>query len=118
MENLNEQAEKILTIAGKYGVEQNFFFITTFQRYSVQLNILNELEKKIKEDGTLVTKEYVKGRENIYTHPAIKEYNRTVDSTNKTVQTLIKIIKTLRTGETDEEGEDPLLKVLRGEAVE
>ena len=68
--SLNEQAQEILRIAEQHGVEQNFFFLTTFKRYQVQLQILNDLEKTIKEDGTLVTKEYVKGRKNVYSHPA------------------------------------------------
>ena len=54
---LNEQAAEILKIAEKSGVQSNFLFITTFKRYQVQLNILTELEKTIKEDGMLVTKE-------------------------------------------------------------
>jgi hypothetical protein len=51
--NLNEQASEILKIAEKHGVEQNFFFITTFKRYQVQLKILNDLEKTVTEDGVL-----------------------------------------------------------------
>lgn len=110
--SLQEQAEEILRIAEKYGVEQNFLFITTFKRYQVQLSILNELEKKIKEDGSLVTKEYVKGRGNLYTHPAISEYNKTSTSANQTVATLIKIFKSLRRDDDDDEGEDELFNVL------
>lgn len=110
--DLNKQAQEILEIAQKHGVEQNFLFITTFKRYQVQINILNELEGKIKEDGSLVTKEYVKGRENIYTHPAISEYNKTSTSANQTVATLIKIIKSLRNDEDGGEGEDELLSAL------
>ena len=110
--SLKEQAEEILRIAEKFGVEQNFLFITTFKRYQVQLSILNELEKKIKEDGSLVTKEYVKGRENLYTHPAIAEYNKTSTSANQTVATLIKVVKSLRKDEDDDEGEDELLSAL------
>ena len=110
--SLKEQAEKIIRIAEKYGVEQNFLFITTFKRYQVQLNILTELEKKIKEDGALVTKEYVKGRGNLYTHPAIGEYNKTATSANQTVATLIKIFKSMRNGDEDGEGEDELLSAL------
>lgn len=109
---LNEQAQEILRIAQEHGVEQNFFFITTFKRYQVQINILNELEKKINEDGTLVTKEYVKGRGNVYTHPAISEYNKTATSANQTVATLIKIIKELRDDDTDNEQQDELLTAL------
>ena len=109
---LNQQAEEVLRIATEHGVEQNFFFITTFNRYRVQLDILTDLEEKIKEDGALVTKEYVKGRENIYTHPAIGEYNKTSTAANQTVATLIKIIKSLRNGEDEDGGEDELLKAL------
>jgi len=36
-QTLNEQAEEILRIAEQHWVEQNFFFITTFKRYQVQL---------------------------------------------------------------------------------
>ena len=111
--SLNEQAQEILRIAEQHGVEQNFFFITTFKRYQVQINILNELEAKIKEDGTLVTKEYVKGRKNVYTHPAIGEYNKTSTSANQTVQTLLKIITTLRNGDGEEKEENPLINFLR-----
>ena len=109
--DLNKQAKDILAIAEKYGVEQNFFFLTTFKRYQVQIGILNDLERTIREDGTLVTKEYVKGRKNIYSHPAISDYNRTTDSANKTVVTLMKIITTLRDRQNDDEP-DPLLEIL------
>lgn len=110
--SLNEQAEEILKIAQEHGVEQNFFFITTFKRYQVQINILSELEKKMKEEGVLVTKEYVKGRANVYTHPAIGEYNKTSTSANQTVATLIKIIKSLRNDDEGNDGDDELLKAL------
>ena len=106
---LAEQAQEILRIAEEHGVEQNFFFLTTFKRYQVQINILNDLEYQIKEQGTLVTKEYVKGRGNVYTHPAIGEYNKTATAANQTVSTLMKIITTLR---KDEEGADELMQFL------
>lgn len=110
---LNEQAKEIIKIAEASGVQTNFFFITTFKRYQVQISILNELEKKIKEDGALVTKEYVKGRGNLYANPAISEYNRTTDSANKTVSTLIKIIKGFK-GEESDNDIDPLLAIING----
>ena len=102
-----------MQIAERYGVEQNFFFLTTFKRYQVQLKILNDLEKTIKQDGILVTKEYVKGRKNVYSYPAISDYNRTTDSANKTIVTLMKIITTLRDKQDDNET-DPLLEILSG----
>lgn len=93
--NLNEKARELLELAQQANIEQNFFFLSTFKRYQVQLNILNQLEKEISESGVLVTKQYVKGRENVYTHPAVTDYNRTATSANQTVQTLLKIITTL-----------------------
>ena len=69
--------------------------MTTFNRYRVQMEIMDELEKAIREDGPLVTKEYVKGRQNIVANPAITEYNRTATAANGTVATLLNIVKNL-----------------------
>lgn len=92
MKSLREQADEILAKAEEKGVQTNFFFRTTFQRYQVQMQILDELEKAINQYGPTVTKEYVKGRENLVTNPAITEYNKTATASNGTVATLIKII--------------------------
>jgi hypothetical protein len=110
---LNEQMKEILRIAQKYNVESNFFFITTFKRYQVQIKILQDLEKIINDEGLIVSKEYVKGRKNVYSHPAIKDYNRTADSANKTVAMLLKIINVLRKNPVADD-EDPLVKLLSG----
>lgn len=112
---LNERAQNILKIAEQYGAEKNFFFITTFQRYTKQLKILSDLEKAIEDNGATVEKEYVKGRKNLYTNPAIKEYNNAVNSANKTVSTLMSIIKTNSDNYKDGEAEeDPLIRALNG----
>jgi len=67
----------------------------------------------MKEDGLLITKEYVKGRKNLYASPSVAEYNKTTDSANKTVSTLMKIIKSFNVEETPED-EDPLMKIING----
>ena len=118
--SLAEQAEKILEIAAQHGVEQNFFFITTFKRYQVQMKILNDLEQVIRSEGNTVTKEYVKGRKNVYTHPAIGEYNKTSTAANQTVQTLMKIVMQMR-NDNDSGGYGPssgnaLIDFLKGHA--
>ena len=46
--SLDEQAQEILKMAEDTGVQTNFFFVTTFKRYQVQLSNLGELEKAIK----------------------------------------------------------------------
>lgn len=109
--DLNKKAQEILAIAEKHGVEQNFLFITTFKRYQVQINIMNELEKTVRSEDAMITKEYVKGRGNIYTHPAIGEYNKTSTAANQTVNTLIKILTALR---EESEGDNELIEFLRG----
>ena len=90
------QAEELLKMAASAGLEQNYFFTTTFDRYQTQIDILAKLKAAIEEEGILIAKEYVKGRENLYTHPAIKEYNSTTNAANRTVSTLIDIIAKLR----------------------
>lgn len=92
---LQEQASKILEQAEARGVSSNFFFVTTFKRYQVQMKILSDLEKSIAEYGATVTKEYVKGRQNLVANPAITEYNKTATAANGTVSTLINIVKSL-----------------------
>ena len=106
---LQEQAEEILRRATEKGVSGNFFFVTTFKRYQVQMQILTQLEKEIKETGATITKTYVKGRENICTNPAITEYNKTSTAANSTVSTLIQIIEKL--GE-EQVKESSLLKMM------
>jgi len=112
--NLQKQANEIIRIAEESGVQSNFFFVTTFKRYQVQLNILTELEKNMKAEGMLVTKEYVRDRKNLYANPAVAEYNRTTDSANKTVSTLLKIIKSFGVDDGKED-KDPLLEMIQGE---
>lgn len=99
--SLKQQANLILKKAEERGVSQNYFFRTTFERYRVQLKILDSLEKAMAEHGTMVDKEYVKGRKNLTTNPAIADYNRTATAANSTVSTLIGIIKSF--SDEDEE---------------
>jgi hypothetical protein len=91
--SLNEQGNAILQKAAERGVTSNFFFVTTFKRYQVQMKVLSELEKEIGNYGATVQKEYVKGRGNLYVNPAITEYNKTSTAANGTVATLINIVE-------------------------
>lgn len=107
---LKEQAEEILEQAEKKGVSSNFFFVTTFKRYQVQMRILSDLENAIEEYGATVTKEYVKGRQNLVANPAITEYNKTATAANGTVATLINIVKSL----SEETGGSKLQDLING----
>lgn len=107
--SLQEQANEILRLAEERGVQNNFFFVTTFKRYQVQMSILNNLEKAIGEYGSTIKKEYVKGRENLCINPAITEYNKTATACNNTLSTLINIIKSL-----PKEDGDSLVEMMKG----
>lgn len=112
--SLQEQAQAILKIAEEAGLQSNYFFETTFQRYQVQLHILEELERTIDEKGVLVTKSYVKDERNLYSNPAVVDFNRTTDSANKTVATLLRILKSYNAN-LDQEEADPLMDMINGE---
>lgn len=79
----------------------------------------NELAKaanKAIEDGdTLVTKEYVKGRGNIYTNPIFKEIDQQIVTANKTAETMQKI-KTAALGKIEPKNDDgaELLRFVAG----
>lgn len=107
--------DEIIARAKAKGLEGNFFFVTTLKRYQVQIETLETLEAAIKEHGMTVTKEYVKGRENLCVNPAITEYNRTSTAANNTVATLIKIIDSFEGEEREATLQEQMAAVLNDE---
>lgn len=109
---LQEQAEEIKKLAEESGVQTNFFFVTTFDRYLSQLAILEELKASVEDNKSLVKQTYVKGRSNVVLNPAIRAYNSTTDSANKTVACLMRIISGFKDDGAD--NVDPLLNIING----
>lgn len=110
-----EQAEQIRKLAEESGVQSNYLFVTTFDRYKVQLRILDRLEAAVDgEEDVKVGKKYRNDVTNFYANPIIKEYSRAVDSANKTVGTLMRIIKNFGVGGNDE-ADDDLMAAINGE---
>lgn len=101
--------EVFLEMAEQAGWADDYVFVTTFERYVAQVEFLKELKESIKEYGMTVTKEYVKGRENLVSNPAITEYNRTATAANGTAQTLLKILGTPRIKEETGDSLDEFL---------
>ncbi len=90
---LKERANKILAKAREKGDEQALLFETIFQQYLETLDHRQKLRNSLVEDGVTVTKEYVKGRQNIYVHPALAAYatqGKLLLETAKTLMTLIR----------------------------
>ena len=76
--------EEIIAAASNAGADTNLYYITTLERYKMQLTMLEKLKRSIAEDG---------GRTTAVANPAVAEYNRTASAANQTVQTLMKIVR-------------------------
>lgn len=111
---LKQQASEIRRIAEESGVQGNFFFLTTFERYLQQIDILEKLEPIVSGGDVFIEKTYIRDRGNLTINPAITEYNRTTDGANKTLSTLLKIIRTFSVEESSPDEEDPLMAVING----
>lgn len=103
--SLEEARRKLEKQAKELGLNDNYLFLSTLKRLDVQVKALSDLEAELAEGETLVEKEYVKGRKNVYLNPAIEGYNKTAQQANNTTQALVKIIKDLgsKPAEEDEE---------------
>ena len=110
---LKKQAEEIRKMAEESGVQSNFLFVTTFDRYLFLIDTMEALKAEIKEEGLTVKKAYVKGVKNVYSSPSVRSYNSTCDLANKTVATLLKIIRNFNVNDGADE-EDPLLSLING----
>lgn len=61
------------------------------------------MEQAYKEDGATITKEYVKGRENICIHPAIDKYTKTSDSAMNKILKLQEMVEKAKPIETEDD---------------
>lgn len=96
MARKNKTYSDLIKLAKTYGVDKNALFVQAAEQYSVQQMVIQQIGDALQNDDDLLTsKEYVKGRENVYTHPLVKELPKHADSANKTLGTMLEIIKKL-----------------------
>lgn len=87
---------KLMKLAKTYNVDKNALFVAAAEQYDVQIKVIRMIKDQLEYDGSAVsTKEYIKGRENVYANPLIKELPKNVDSANRTLQTMLDIITKL-----------------------
>lgn len=90
--------DAILQMASEYGVENNPLFLQTLKNYETIQKSIEGIDQIIHaNDDLTISKEYVKGRENLYLHPAIKELPKQIDASNKTLDKMLDIIEKLGT---------------------
>lgn len=81
--DLNKKIEEVLELAKKAGIDENFFFITTFNDYKRQRVILARIGAEIDRQGAVVD-----GRAN----QLISDYNKTAQSASKVAESLMKMV--------------------------
>ena len=87
---------ELIKMAKSYGVDKNALFLAAAKQYALQQRVINSIKDTLDSgDSLMTTKEYVKGRENIYANPLVKELPKHSDSANKTASCMLDIIKTL-----------------------
>ena len=100
--NVKEMAKDILKEGIENGLGNDASFLTSYHLLEVQIEMLDGLEKSFKEDGAITTKEYVKGRENVYVHPAVDKYTKTSDSAFNKILKIKEMIDKYTNTEDDE----------------
>ena len=87
---------KIKKMAEDYGVEKNAMFLTLLKQYEIQQDVIDNIKKSLSDEENLMTiKEYVKGRENVYANPLVRELPKHSDAANRTASAMLEVIKTL-----------------------
>lgn len=104
--NVKEMAKGILKEASECGLDKDSSFITSYHLLEVQIEMLDALEKSFKEEGATITKEYVKGRENICIHPAVDKYTKTSDSAFNKILKLKEMLEKCSTSNQDDDFEN------------
>mgnify|MGYP007012502424 CR=1 FL=1 len=97
-------------MAAEYGVADNPLFVQTLKNYETIQKAIEITNSILESDDMTISKEYVKGRENLYMHPAIKELPKQIEAANKTVDKMMDIIDKL--GKKNTTG-DELLDYIR-----
>lgn len=106
--DLERRIQEFADKAAELGIADDLVFDTTFNRYVMQVRILEDLKEQIEEGDLMVKKAYVKDRENLYVNPAVAEYNKTSTAANQTAATLVKLMAQLREGASEDDGFDEI----------
>ena len=113
IEEGKKQIKELRKRAQEMDVEQRLIFETTLDRYETLIEQVDKLRIEMEKSPTTISKEYVKGRENIVVNPIIGAYNQTVATANKTAETLTRIVKGFAEI-AGEKPDDPLMEILSG----
>ena len=103
MAKVKQTYPELLKMAKQYGVENNALFLAAAEQYDLQMRVIRMLKDGI-EDGDLTTsKTYIKGENNEYAAPLVKELPKHSDAANQTAGIILDIIVKLGRKAVDED---------------
>ena len=83
---------KLMKFGKIFEVHQDEDFKAAAMTYAEEAELIARMREQLEEDGMTVSKEYVKGRENVCVHPLVQEIPKHVDCANRTLGILGDII--------------------------
>lgn len=111
--DLGKQAQEILEIAEKSGVQSNFLFVTTFKRYCDILQELDKAKKDLDAGELTIDKKYENGSRAKITAPNVRTYLSIARQADNTAALLMKQIDMFKMPNSTDDT-DPLLAALNG----
>ena len=97
-------AEDFRKMAEGYGLGDNPLILSQIEQYDTQRRVMDVMKSALDEADPAVSKEYVKGRENLYAHPLIKELPKHADSATRTADSIVRAIRELGNKGGDDDG--------------
>ena len=97
---------KLIRFGKIFEVDTDEDYKAAAQTYAEEAALIADMRTQLQEDGMTVTKEYVKGRENVCVHPIVQEIPKHVDCANRTLGILGDIIE--RRGKKRQDAADGL----------
>lgn len=83
---------KLLKFGKIFDVDKDEDYKAAATTYAEEAELIAKMRTQLETDGMTVTKEYVKGRENVCVHPLVQEIPKHVDCANRTLSILGDII--------------------------
>ena len=83
---------KLLKFGKIFEVDKDEDYKAAAMTYAEEAALIAQMRTQLAEDGMTVSKEYVKGRQNVCVHPLVQEIPKHVDSANRTLGLINDII--------------------------
>ena len=105
MAKVKQTYAELLKMAKQYGVDKNALFLAAAEQYDLQQKVIMMLKAGIDDSELTTSKTYIKGENNEYAAPLVKELPKHSDAANRTAGIILDIITKLgRKAVDDDEG--------------